>query len=87
MKVWITKYALTQGIIEAEVAEIKTARSVCYEYSGKIGNSKRKKIIMLSPGEVCFDRQTAVSKAEKMRVAQIGYLENQIERLRKINFE
>ena len=42
---------------------------------------------MLSPGDVCFDRQAAVEKSEKMRVTQIGYLEKQIEKLRKINFE
>lgn len=87
MKVWITRYALTQGIIEAEVTEEKTARSVIYVYYGKIGNAKRMKNIVLSPGEVCFDRQSAVEKAEKMRTAKIGYLEKQLEKLRKINFK
>lgn len=86
MKVWITKYALSTGIFEAEVNE---------------PNSTTPGLIV-APGRVVgrFDQyfhgegrewhrtpEAAVLKAEKMRAEKIASLRKSIAKLEKLKFE
>jgi len=76
--VWITKYALTQGILEKEVEIEDNVVSV-------IKNS----------GEVYFDegkdwhrtKESAVKRAEEMRLKKIINVEKQLQKLKDMKFE
>ena len=76
MKVWITKYALTQGVYRCDVETfddsprmVKDAVSMYYH-----GNDWHE------------TSDEAVAKAEKMRAAKIASLEKQIAKLRRLDF-
>ena len=76
MKVWITKYALTKGIFELKVRSdggevVIGAESLSPYYYGEWSKTK----------------QEAVEIAEQMRLEEIAYLKNQIEKLEKMKFE
>lgn len=79
-KVWITKYALTKGIIETE---------------GRISNScpgllDAKGITNYLHGEGNEwhrTKESAIAKAEEMRQKKIESLKSQIEKLEKLRFE
>jgi len=79
MKVWITKYALTQGIIEAE-AKVTT------EFSTMI------QIIDTNPQTFYHKpywhvtKERAIEHAEKMRHKKIESLITQIQKLRVMTF-
>lgn len=75
MKVWITKYALTRGIVEAE-ANAPSDRVVKFP-NGKI----------LYVGHSYADKKEAIQKADEMRVRKIASLKKQIEKLEKMKFE
>lgn len=80
MKAWITKYALTSGIIEME-GEITNSGSL-YDmnagfptyYHGEGREWHRTK-------------ESAIAKAEEMRQKKIASLKKQIEKLEKMKFE
>lgn len=80
MKVWITKYALSQGIVEAEGEQDKlTYRFVVTDgvFRNEWFNSKD-----------CFtSRTSAIKKAEEMRQKKITSLKKQIEKLEGMKFE
>jgi hypothetical protein len=78
---WITKYALTEGIIEQHVehcsdisdgmVSILGKRCFCYHGEGKDWHRTR---------------DGAVKRAEKMRLAKIALLRAQIEKLEGLRF-
>ncbi len=82
MKVWITKYALTAGISEAEarlcsanndmVEVVKSGVSTYYHGEGR---------------EWHRTKEQALAQAEQMRVDKIASLEKQIDRLRKLTWK
>ena len=82
MKVWITKYALTQGIIEDDA-------EICIN-TDKTGN-------MISCGignyyhgegkEWHKTKESAIKKSEEMRQKKIESLKKQIEKLERMRFE
>lgn len=79
MKVWITKYALTQGILEVEAKDlgddmIKTVEKYPSYYSKEGRDWHRTK-------------ESAISKAEEMRQKKIASLKKQIEKLEAMKFE
>ena len=81
MKAWITKYALTDGIIEATGYKITETRYEAHnendEYCG-----------VFTLGKHLFtDKQSAVKKAEEMRQKEIESLKKQIKKLEKMRFE
>lgn len=81
MKVWITKYALTDGIIEATGYKFEETRYEVYNEKGEYCGSFR-------PGKYLFmDKQSAVKKAEEMRQKKIASLKKQIEKLERMRFE
>ena len=80
MKVWITKYALTDGIIEVDSEQDRlTYGLVVTEGAFKNEWFNRRD---------CFtSRTSAIKKAEEMRQKKIASLKNQIEKLEKMRFE
>ena len=82
MKVWITKYALTQGIIEIEAEEcgkgfegmIQTKEKCPSYYHGEGKDWHRTK-------------EDAIKKAEKIRQKKIESLKKQIKKLEEMRFE
>jgi hypothetical protein len=82
MKVYITKYSLTQGIEEIEATE-------CGErYPGMI-ETRENGYTAYYHGEGRQwhrSKEAAVEKAEKMRLAKIASLKKQIAKLEKLTF-
>lgn len=81
MKVWITKYALTDGIIEADANPVLCG-SVCI--SDIISPVLCR---ILNEGEWHSDKKQAIDKAEEMRQKKIASLKKQIEKLKEMRFE
>lgn len=84
MKVWITKYALTRGIIEAETNEISDD-GYCHAYW--IDRKGYECDSFLSPRHFEEDKESAIFKAKEMRQKKITSLKKQIEKLEKMKFE
>ena len=88
MKAWITKYALTDGIIETEIIEQWNVRNdpvcVMVKYLCQSKNSDK---YVLDSDDFCFDYECAIQKAEEMRQKKIESLKNQIEKLEGMRFE
>ena len=83
MKVWITKYALTDGIIEA-IAYKLTWRTyiVIPKYIGtRVGIIRLMNILDYS-----VTKELAVKRAEEMRQKKIESLKKQIKKLKKMRF-
>jgi hypothetical protein len=83
IKVWIIKYALTQGIFERSA-------EICF-YGDSSGN------MVVVPGrfdqyyhgkgkEWCEDYESAKQRAEQMKINKIKNLKKQIEKLEKLKF-
>ena len=88
MKVWITKYALTDGILEGEDFERHCAlgfgmikSETKYFCRSKNGDQ------YLDIGDFCFTYESAIQKAEEMRQKKIASLKKQIEKLERMVFE
>lgn len=78
MRVYITKHALSKGIIEAEVEQV--APAVVRHQDGS-------KVTMYYAGEWHIDRGNAIIKAELMRIDQINKCKRTIELLESISFQ
>lgn len=80
MKVWITKYALTDGIVEKEckdcgdgmVKEIENPFPIYYHGEGKDWHRTK---------------ESAIQKAEEMRKKKIESLKKKIKKLEEMKFE
>lgn len=84
MKVYITKYALTQGIIEAECSRIHDD-GYCHAYWTDKKKYRRDAVLNPRYYETC--KVDAVIKADEMRRKKIESLKKQIEKLEKLKFE
>ena len=88
MKVWITKYALTDGITDGEViAEHKIRENpietkIKYLCKNAVGDQ-----FYLDSGDFCYTYECAIEKAEEMRQKKIESLKEQIENLEGMKFE
>jgi hypothetical protein len=80
MKVWITKYALTQGILEKEVQIANT----CSDLVNVVGESLE--TYYGKDREWHLSKDGAINKAEKMRVSKINSLKEQIAKLERLDF-
>lgn len=78
MKVWITKYALTKGILEKEVEG-------CGD--GMVKESENHFPTYYHGTDWRKDKQSAIAKAEEMRKKKIQSLKKKIEQLEKMKFE
>ena len=87
MKVWITKYALTDGIIDGEIIAEHKIRENPIEYKSRYLCRSKDGDQCLDGGDFCFTYELAVQKAEEMRQKKIASLKKQIEELKKRRFE
>ncbi len=76
MKVWITKYALTDGIFEAEVTESSAAPGCVYETGRGYAQYFHGEGLQWHR-----TRESAVARAELMRTRKIASLKKQMNRL------
>ncbi len=82
MRVWVTRYALTQGILEIEGEDCGDSM---FHYPGN--HMDRYDQYYHGQGENWhLTRESAVKRAEEMRVAKIASLQKQIEKLKKVSF-
>lgn len=88
MKVWITKYALTDGIIEGE-AEDRLTRNPYWGivfFDRDISGCRCGCFVI--GVEDCFkEKESAIKKAEEMRQKKIESLKKQIKKLEEMRFE
>lgn len=86
MKVYITKYALTDGIIEAE--HVPGVAEDGKEYAFFIDENNQIDAHFYIPyEELVFGKESAIKKAEEMRQKKISSLKKQIEKLEEMRFE
>ena len=79
-KVWVSKYALTAGVIAADVRVDEDGYAV---FSG----DKIFGYTVLSRSQWHRTEAEAIARAEEMRVKKIASLEKQIAKLRAMKFE
>lgn len=87
MKVWITKYALTDGISDGEIIAEHKIRENPIEYKSRYLCRSKDGDQCLDGGDFCFTYELAVQKAEEMRQKKIASLKKQIEKLERMRFE
>lgn len=88
MKVWITKYALTQGIEEIDSNQVKEFEVtdtgyLCFRRNGKYSYTTE----LYSQKEWNQTKEFAIKKAEEMRQKKIASLKKQIDKLERMRFE
>ncbi len=80
MKAWITKYALTEGIIEADATVITEGNAISVHFNGNLFAN------YFYGKDWHVTKDAAVLRAEEMRDRQIASLKKQIEKLEKMRF-
>lgn len=80
MKVYITKYALTKGIIVRDDAEL------CRDVSDKMISVPGQFTSYFHKPDWHETRETALTQCERMRAAKIKSVEKQLARLRELYF-
>ncbi len=82
MKVWITTWALTEGIIETDAEVCKSSPSMI------VWNNKGYDQYAHGDGKNWHrDRHSAINKAGLMKDAKLSSLERAIERIKKLEFK
>ena len=88
MKVWITKYALTDGISEVEIIAEHKIRENPIEYKRRyLCRNADGDQFYLDGDDFCYTYECAIQKAEEMRREKIASLKKQIEKLEEMRFE
>ena len=77
--VYITKYALTQGIIKTE-AELSVVNGVTYA-------SRRERDGYVFTTEYALTEEAAIAKAEKMRTRKLVALKKQVAKLANLDIK
>ena len=86
MKAWITKYALTQGIIGVEIID----NCLSADPTGNMIKIRDGNINTYYHGkgnEWHETKESAIKKAEEMRQKKIASLKKQIEKLERMKFD
>lgn len=81
MKVYITKYALTQGIIEAEAEAVGPTTS----HNMISTKDKNGRLRHWHGDDWWFELKEALNHVERMRVRRIHSLKRQIEKLERLD--
>jgi hypothetical protein len=76
--VWVTKYALTQGVFTAS-GHMWTSDSNGKQYF-------KNGVLFLSPGHWHWTKEEAIEAADQMRTKKIKLLQKQIQKLDKMTF-
>ena len=88
-KVWVTKYALTQGIFETDVSlsayETDWAKKGQYVFDQKLNPGASGSIYQLGK-DAFFAKEVAQAAAHKMRTRKLVSLHRQISKLEKMRF-
>ena len=84
MKVWITKYALTKGIREADASVVEEHPNMI---EIKRGSSPGYLGEYFHKGEWYDTREAAVKQAENMRKSKVISIEKQLARIKALTFE
>lgn len=79
MKVWITKYALTEGIYEAEAED-------CFDVSPTMIKVKDEYINYFHGNDWHRTREGAISRANEMKTKRIASLKKQIAKVETLEF-
>lgn len=88
MKVWITKYALTDGIYDGEIIAKHKIRENPIECKFRfLCRNTYGDQFYLDRDDFCFTYECAIKKAEEMRQNKIKSLKKQIEKLEEMRFE
>lgn len=80
MKVWITKYALTDGVIEADVES-------CSSNIASVSWDNGTRCMNLHWSECYLSKEFAIKQAEEIRQKKIESLKKQIKKLEEMRFE
>lgn len=81
MKVWVTKYALTKGIMEKEA-------ELCDNTDGRMIRIKDNPYNeYYAGGEWFHTKEEAVQKAEELKVKKIKSVKKQLEKLQNLKFD
>lgn len=81
MKIWITKYALSEGIIEKEGEECPGfPRMIQIRIPGKASSE------FFHKPDWHTSKEEAISRAEEMRQKKIASLQKQIKKLERMTF-
>lgn len=83
MKIWNSKYALTEGLIEQEGEEYGKVGSSTV----RVGLLPRQEYLHGEGKEWHRTRESALARAEVMRQAKIVSLRNQLARLEALRFD
>lgn len=84
MKVWITKYALDSGIVEANIS-ISELRKDCLYKSIRLPYGTFDG--MVDRNDIHESKESAIVKAEEMRQKKIESLKKQIKKLDGMKFD
>ena len=88
MKVWITKYALTDGIEEIDSNQVKEFEITDMGYLYFRRNGKYSYTMAIySQKDWHRTKESAIKKAEEMRQNKIVSLKKQIKKLEEMRFE
>jgi len=79
--VWVTKYALTSGMYEAEISGSSGFASLT-----NVKHPRGLGTLVLVPSEHRPTREAALTRANEMRAAKIASLKRQIEKLEALEF-
>ena len=79
--VWVTKYALTKGIIEAEAIITSDDSVSIMDFNSELS------MPWFYKGSWHRTKEDAVKRAEEMRKKKIESLKKQIEKLEKLKFD
>ena len=83
MKIWNSKYALTEGLIEQEGEEFGEVGSSII----RVGSPLRKEYLYGEGKEWHRTRESALARAEVMRRAKIASVRKQLARLEALRFD
>jgi hypothetical protein len=76
--VWVTKYALTQGIRECRLLNIIEEKYVSVSWKGALNGR-----MFLNRKDVSWTLDEAIELAEQMRTAKLASLQKQVDKLTK----
>jgi hypothetical protein len=76
MKIFVTKYALTKGILELE----------CEIINGKLAKTIETYPQYFKESEWFYNEEFAIKRSNKMKINKIASLERQLEKLKRMTF-
>lgn len=80
LKIWITKYALTQGILELEAER-------CNNTNPDLIKTEKHGFFLGEGKEWYTTKEEAITKAEQIKQAKINGLKKQLKKLENMSFE